>query len=158
MTACRLLNEGRQSTATELSSCDIHAAHYSSSVPYFPIQKLTIKNSKLVCTKGDLARSEALPSVKVAVILQARISTSIRNNKILKRLGIFVIVAPAFLLASCGGGSSSSGACASDIWRTQTCSEPTPCTLDVKQCADGSFVSRNGCNNCAFYPCPEACI
>jgi len=28
------------------------------------------------------------------------------------------------------------------------------CTADVKQCADGSYVSRNPAKNCAFKPCP----
>lgn len=28
------------------------------------------------------------------------------------------------------------------------------CTADVKQCSDGSFVSRNGKNGCAFKACP----
>lgn len=28
------------------------------------------------------------------------------------------------------------------------------CTLDAKQCPDGSFVSRNPANNCVFNPCP----
>jgi hypothetical protein len=30
------------------------------------------------------------------------------------------------------------------------------CTADVKQCPDGSFVSRNPANGCAFDPCPGA--
>eukprot|EP01083_Nonionella_stella_P234396 825142_1 len=29
------------------------------------------------------------------------------------------------------------------------------CTMDVKECVDGSFVSRDGDNNCEFQPCPE---
>jgi hypothetical protein len=28
------------------------------------------------------------------------------------------------------------------------------CTADVKQCPDGSFVSRNAAQGCAFDPCP----
>lgn len=32
--------------------------------------------------------------------------------------------------------------------------EAASCIADVKQCADGSFVSRNPTNNCAFNPCP----
>jgi hypothetical protein len=28
------------------------------------------------------------------------------------------------------------------------------CAADVKQCADGSFVSRDASNSCAFNPCP----
>jgi hypothetical protein len=28
------------------------------------------------------------------------------------------------------------------------------CPADVKQCADGSYVSRNPDNGCAFNPCP----
>ena len=28
------------------------------------------------------------------------------------------------------------------------------CTADVKQCDDGSFVSRNPDKGCAFAPCP----
>lgn len=28
------------------------------------------------------------------------------------------------------------------------------CTMDVKECWDGSFVSRNPSRNCEFYPCP----
>lgn len=28
------------------------------------------------------------------------------------------------------------------------------CTMDVKQCADGSFVSRDPENNCEFKKCP----
>lgn len=30
----------------------------------------------------------------------------------------------------------------------------TACTDDVMQCDDGSYVSRNPNNNCAFFPCP----
>jgi len=30
------------------------------------------------------------------------------------------------------------------------------CTMDAKQCPDGSFVGRNPNNNCNFYPCPES--
>jgi len=30
------------------------------------------------------------------------------------------------------------------------------CAADVKQCPDGSFVSRNPANGCAFDPCPGA--
>ena len=33
--------------------------------------------------------------------------------------------------------------------------DPVFCTADVKQCADGSFVSRDPENGCAFDPCPE---
>ncbi len=29
------------------------------------------------------------------------------------------------------------------------------CTADVKECEDGSFVSRNSDNNCEFYECPS---
>ncbi len=32
--------------------------------------------------------------------------------------------------------------------------EAGSCVADVKQCADGSFVSRNPANNCVFNPCP----
>jgi hypothetical protein len=30
------------------------------------------------------------------------------------------------------------------------------CPADVKQCPDGSFVSRNPASSCAFEPCPGA--
>lgn len=30
------------------------------------------------------------------------------------------------------------------------------CPADVKQCPDGSFVSRNPAQGCAFDPCPGA--
>jgi hypothetical protein len=30
------------------------------------------------------------------------------------------------------------------------------CTADVRQCPDGSFVSRNPARGCAFAPCPGA--
>ena len=29
------------------------------------------------------------------------------------------------------------------------------CTADAKQCPDGSFVGRDGLNNCEFHSCPE---
>lgn len=32
--------------------------------------------------------------------------------------------------------------------------EPRFCTQDVKECPDGSFVSRDAGNNCEFKPCP----
>jgi hypothetical protein len=32
--------------------------------------------------------------------------------------------------------------------------EAGSCAADVRQCADGSFVSRDPVNNCAFNPCP----
>lgn len=28
------------------------------------------------------------------------------------------------------------------------------CTMDARLCPDGSYVSRNPANNCAFNPCP----
>lgn len=28
------------------------------------------------------------------------------------------------------------------------------CTLEAKQCPDGSYVGRDAANNCAFAPCP----
>lgn len=31
---------------------------------------------------------------------------------------------------------------------------PVACTADVMECPDGTFVSRNPANNCAFYDCP----
>lgn len=30
------------------------------------------------------------------------------------------------------------------------------CTMDAKMCPDGSYVSRNPANGCAFNPCPGA--
>ncbi len=30
------------------------------------------------------------------------------------------------------------------------------CTMDAKMCPDGSYVSRNPNNGCAFDPCPGA--
>ena len=33
--------------------------------------------------------------------------------------------------------------------------EGAACAADVKQCADGSFVSRNAAQGCAFNPCPN---
>ena len=32
--------------------------------------------------------------------------------------------------------------------------DPIVCTADVKQCADGSYVSRNPNKGCAFARCP----
>lgn len=32
------------------------------------------------------------------------------------------------------------------------------CTTDVKECSDGSFVSRNPDNDCAFDPCPPCSL
>ena len=29
------------------------------------------------------------------------------------------------------------------------------CTMDAKMCPDGSFVGRDGSNNCEFFPCPS---
>ena len=34
--------------------------------------------------------------------------------------------------------------------------DPIVCTADVKQCPDGSTVSRNPARGCAFEPCPGA--
>jgi hypothetical protein len=34
--------------------------------------------------------------------------------------------------------------------------DPVVCATDVRQCADGSFVSRNPDNGCAFDACPDA--
>jgi len=36
--------------------------------------------------------------------------------------------------------------------------DPVVCTDDVRQCPDGSFVSRDPSNGCEFLPCPEVCI
>src|SRR3989344_3218798 len=35
---------------------------------------------------------------------------------------------------------------------------PVICTLDAKQCPDGSYVSRDPANNCEFFACPETGI
>ncbi len=32
--------------------------------------------------------------------------------------------------------------------------EKAVCVADVKECPDGTFVSRNSANNCEFYECP----
>jgi len=34
--------------------------------------------------------------------------------------------------------------------------DPIVCAADVKQCPDGSYVSRNPANGCAFDACPGA--
>jgi hypothetical protein len=34
--------------------------------------------------------------------------------------------------------------------------EPVACTADARQCPDGSYVSRNPANGCAFDACPGA--
>jgi len=33
--------------------------------------------------------------------------------------------------------------------------QPKPCPWDMKQCDDGSYVSRNGYDDCNWEPCPE---
>ncbi|TVQ81364.1 MAG: hypothetical protein EA369_00160 [Bradymonadales bacterium] len=39
---------------------------------------------------------------------------------------------------------------------TESEDEVVFCTMDVKECPDGSFVSRDPSKNCEFFPCPEA--
>ncbi len=39
--------------------------------------------------------------------------------------------------------------------RVDQAPEPRVCTMEVKQCADGSYVGRTGAN-CEFTPCPAA--
>ncbi|MBW8327927.1 MAG: hypothetical protein K0M48_01800 [Thiobacillus sp.] len=34
--------------------------------------------------------------------------------------------------------------------------DPIACAADVQQCPDGSYVSRNPANGCAFEACPDA--
>jgi len=34
--------------------------------------------------------------------------------------------------------------------------DPIVCPADVRQCPDGSYVSRKPANGCAFGPCPDA--
>jgi len=42
-----------------------------------------------------------------------------------------------------------------ETWRTNTYGEKqTVCTLEAKQCPDGSFVGRTG-PNCEFATCPR---
>ncbi|MDX1919138.1 MAG: hypothetical protein SFU25_00210 [Candidatus Caenarcaniphilales bacterium] len=61
-----------------------------------------------------------------------------------------------FERVTCESGSSIR--CAVRQCRPTTNPDPTPtprvCTTDVRQCADGSFVSRDPNNNCEFRPCP----
>lgn len=68
-------------------------------------------------------------------------------------------------LAACNSNGVASGsqpAAKSASGRTLPAAPPPPevkeegasCIADVKQCADGSFVSRDAANNCAFKPCP----
>ena len=33
-------------------------------------------------------------------------------------------------------------------------SEPVMCTMEAKQCRDGSYVGRDPAADCAFRPCP----
>lgn len=40
------------------------------------------------------------------------------------------------------------------IWRLNTVSEPTACTMDAKLCSDGSYVGRSG-PKCEFSACPK---
>lgn len=49
-------------------------------------------------------------------------------------------------LSACMGGGGSKKEAAP--------SEPMMCTMDVKKCSDGSFVSRDPSKGCAFKACP----
>eukprot|EP01104_Vermistella_antarctica_P009007 TRINITY_DN22_c0_g1_i3.p1 TRINITY_DN22_c0_g1~~TRINITY_DN22_c0_g1_i3.p1 ORF type:complete len:383 (-),score=54.50 TRINITY_DN22_c0_g1_i3:45-1193(-) len=59
-------------------------------------------------------------------------------------------------LAKCGGGQTCKanycGGC------NAVCCDQLACTDDVKECEDGSFVSRDPDNNCKFKPCPLVVI
>lgn len=78
------------------------------------------------------------------------------------------ILTAALLLVSltaCNSNGADSGtqpAAKAATGRTLPAAPPPPemkeemgaCIADVKQCADGSFVSRDAAKNCAFKPCP----
>ena len=42
-----------------------------------------------------------------------------------------------------------------EILTTVTTTKQFACLADVKECPDGSFVSRDENNDCEFEPCPE---
>jgi hypothetical protein len=70
-------------------------------------------------------------------------------------------LAAAMLLAACGTGP---GAASAEAKRPLPPAPPPPaladepllCTADVQACPDGSFVSRDPAQGCAFRPCPGA--
>ena len=68
---------------------------------------------------------------------------------------IFFAAALLLLLGACGASLPVAG-------KPAPAGPPPPsmsddaivCQADVKQCPDGSYVSRNPDNGCAFAPCP----
>ena len=61
------------------------------------------------------------------------------------------------MLAACGTSPSVAGKPAPVAPPPPPMSDdPIVCAADVKQCPDGSYVSRNPANGCAFDLCPGA--
>ena len=56
-----------------------------------------------------------------------------------------------------GGGEEDStyGYFDDEILTTVTTQKQLACLADVRECSDGSFVSRDENNDCKFEPCPE---
>jgi hypothetical protein len=77
-------------------------------------------------------------------------------------------LAAALLLFSLGACSSGGGDAVTQPAAPPVAGKPSPyapppppmldegivCAADVKQCPDGSYVSRNPARGCAFAPCP----
>jgi len=53
------------------------------------------------------------------------------------------------------GEDSTYGYFDDEILTTVTTTQKQLCLADVKECSDGSFVSRDENNDCEFEPCPE---
>ena len=54
-----------------------------------------------------------------------------------------------------GGEDSTYGYFDDEILTTVTTQKQLACLADVRECSDGSFVSRDENNDCEFEPCPE---
>lgn len=80
---------------------------------------------------------------------------------------IILVTFASIVLAACTAGVTTDGAQSKPASASGSISWTAPpptdgnkgnhatiCTMDAKQCPDGSFVSRNPANNCAFNPCP----
>lgn len=61
---------------------------------------------------------------------------------------LMLVTCASVLIAACNTGIPGKP--------TQDSGAGKMCTMDAKQCPDGSFVGRDAANNCAFKPCPGA--
>jgi hypothetical protein len=67
------------------------------------------------------------------------------NNTNLRIVGYSLLVLSIGLAIAWGGLA---------YFSAKKANEPKACTMEAKECPDGSYVGRDSGNNCEFSPCP----